>query len=184
MLELNYSDNRELYQYLGTRLQIYSLGSLINHTLKYQFTNVSKQDEYMLTSFFIGCQGKLKRFWLPYYKNSFVLAVPFLGGDVVETVNTGFNEVDRGAERIFIKLKNGTFYTREVTAVVDHGTTELIVLKTTLPAITQNEIHFFGRLFLVRFNEDECMFDFKSNTTSSCTLTFQEVYQESLEVAS
>jgi len=183
-IEYNYTDNRELYNYPGTCLQIYSLGNGINHNLKYNFINVTKEDEFYISNFFNICQGKLKRFWIPYYKNNFVSINNIIGG-IIEIENAGFHETDRGSERIFIKIKDGTICTRKVTTIIDNGNTELIILDTPIVnQINLSDIQYFGRLFLVRFNEDECELDFKSSAASSCVLSFQEVYQESLEVIS
>lgn len=183
-LIIGYNDNRELYEYPGTRTQLYSLGSLINHNIKYSYTNISKEDEFTITNFYVDTQGKLKRFWIPYYKNNFIPVNNIIGG-LIEIENAGFYEIDRGSERIFIKLKDGTIFTRKVTAIIDNGVTEIIILNTPiLTPINIADIQYLGRLFLVRFNEDSCELDFKSSAASSCVLSFQEVYHESLEVTS
>jgi hypothetical protein len=59
------------------------------------------------------------------------------------------------------------------------GTYEDIILdKPMTRDITQDEILFFGRLLLARFDNDELVFNFMNNAASECVLTFLELTNE------
>lgn len=176
----SFEDNRELISYPGTDMDIYNLNDLLSHTITYKYSNLTKDDEYYFVNFFLTQQGKLKRFWLPWWKNSFALAESISSGDTVITIeHCRYHTIDQGYERIFILLKSGYFISRKVLGVVQSGNNENILLQTEMDRnIEQNDIVFFGRLLLVRFDIDELEFDFLNNKVSELSIPFKELPHE------
>ena len=175
-----FDDNRELIQFTGTVLDIYNLGDKIGRTITYGYTNVNREDEYYLVNFFCNHQGKLRRFWLPEWKNAFVLYENISAGDTTITIeNCFFSLVDQGYERIFIELKNGDILSRSVSAVIASGYLEYIHLNNTIDRdISIDDIRYFGRLLLVRFDDDILNLSFRSDSVTKCSCTFKELPHE------
>lgn len=180
----SFEDNRELISYPGTDMDIYNLNDLLSHTITYNYTNLTKDDEYYFVNFFLTQQGKLKRFWLPWWKNSFTLYESIKTNDTIINIEyCRYDKVDKGYERFFILLKNGDYISREIIAVVEHIGYESMIIHTAMDRnIEQNDIVFFGRLLLVRFDIDELEFDFLNNKVSELSIPFKELqineYQE------
>jgi hypothetical protein len=171
---------REMLEYPGTVTEITSINNKVPRKLKYKFANLSKVDEYSITDFFINHRGRHLNFWVPVWKNQFTLYTNIVNGDsIISVLPCGFYRIDQGYELIFFQLKNGDYISRLVTAVINMGTYEDIILdKPMTRDITQDEILFFGRLLLARFDNDELVFNFMNNAASECTLTFLELTNE------
>jgi len=178
--------SREVNQYTGTTLNIYKLIDETISELTYLYTNLDKESEYYFTKFFNDRKGKHKKFWVPYWKNPFKLQSDISSGDKILTINNCYyNRIDFGYERIFFKLKNNTIITRQVTAVLQRGLNEDIILTTAIDRdIKISDIKFFSRLLLVRFNNDSMKLKFYSDDKSDATFTFRELPFEHTEVES
>jgi len=184
---VDFDYNRELIEFSGTQLDIYRLSQDAPFSLSYKFTNLSREDEYYIANFFCEHRGKHKRFWIPLWKNMFTLINDIANGDGIITIpNVGFHLIDRGYERIFIELKNGYQISRKVTAVLADGLNENLILDTNMDrVITQDDIKYFSRLLLVRFNDDGLQTKYKADSKSEIELTFYELTNEyELEVES
>jgi hypothetical protein len=170
---------REIQQYSGTTLEIYKLIDESISELTYLYSCMDKNDEYYFTNFFCQRKGRHKRFWLPYWKNPFSLQSDISSGDTILSIdNCYYNRLDYGNERIFIKLKSGVVLTRKVTAVIQDGDSEQIILNSSQPIdrnIKRSEIKFFSRLLLVRFNQDTMDIKYRSDSVSNITFKFREL---------
>jgi len=186
-LKGTFSNNVEVTQFPGTATDIYNVSDNIGNRLEYKFTNMDKADEYELITFFCEHQGRLKRFWLPYWKNQFVLLDNLSTGDTtIDVTNVNFNLIDRGYERLFFYLVDGSFISRQILFAIDNGTYETLYLQTALTQdIAMADVLFFGRLFLVRFDDDTMPHNFIADDTSEYGISFIELPNEySVEVES
>jgi len=176
----NFDFNREITEFVNTVSEIYRLGQDAAFNLTYRFTNLTRADEHYITSFFTNHRGKHKRFWIPLWKNMYTLSSSISTGDgIISIRNVGFHLVDRGYERIFIELKNGYQISRKVTAVLQNGLTEDLILDGTIDRdITQDDIKYFSRLLLVRFTDDSLELKYSTDSTSSIELSFLELTNE------
>ncbi len=161
-------------------MHLYNLNDNVGQRLKYDYTNMSKWMEEYIINFFCTQRGKHQRFWLPVWKNSFILQSNINTNDTVITVNdTFFRYIDQGQERIFFLLKNGDYISRQVIAVVQAGANETFTIQTPMDRdLTQNDIEFFGRLLLVRFSTDRLDITHLSDRVSKVSLNFSEVANE------
>jgi len=175
-----FDTNSEFINYPGTQMDIYNLSNSIGYEITYRYSNLTKDDEYYIINFFINRQGMLKRFWLPWWKNSFRLAQNVSIDDSVITIqHCRYNKIDQGYERIFILLKTGDYISRKVVAVVENYNYESIILQTPMNKnINQDDILFFGRLLLVRFADDELNLDFSNNKISDLSIKYKELPNE------
>lgn len=185
--EKNFDFYRELYEFAGTVLDIYGLGDNYSVQISYGFDWLNKEDENKIIEFFCNHRGKHHRFWLPVWENPFTLQSNINENDTVISIrNVGFNLVDRGYEHIFFWMKDGAWLSRSCIAIVGNGNTEDILLHDAIDRdISSDDYWFFGKLKLVRFNDDSLKLKHKNDSVSSCQLDFIELpFEYGLEVES
>lgn len=175
--------NRTLTKYDFTGVDLYELSANYPLSIQYGYTNLTKEDEYKIINLFNTRKGRLKRFWLPMWKNEFKLVSAVTAGDNILTVNNTFwRKIDQGYERIFIQLKNGDYISRKISAVIQDGANENIILETTINRdIALSDVKYFSRLLLVRLDDDNLNMNYQSHLVSDCTLNFFELVDEYAE---
>jgi hypothetical protein len=171
---------RELIQYDAAMTQFRFLTSELGWKVTAEYFNIDKAVEYSLLDFFHQRKGKLSRFWLPAWAQYFTLAqdISPLATTFFLAEDNSFQYVYRGYERFFMLLKNGHIITRKITASLGNG--EYSVASAFDRAITPADISLFGKLLLVRFDQDEIAMQHDTTDLSTCTLTFQELAKEYL----
>jgi hypothetical protein len=177
----DYEDGRDIAEMEASSITIVNVTDSLPHEVAYGFMNVDKSEEKGLLDFMDWSQGRLRRFWLPVWKNTFKLQLDILIYDNTLLVDdTHFVENYQGYERIFIETKSGIFLTRKVIGVVDNGNgTETLTIETVMDRnIAVEDIAYFGRLLLVRFEQDEIMMKHDSSSVSECKLLFRELVRE------
>lgn len=175
--------NKEVFDYPGGIRNIHNVTDRVAHKFGAKWTNVNKSDEYYILNFFVARQGMLELFWLPQWKNTFILQSDISIFDDTIIVTDGFNaDTFQGYERIFIEKNNGDIITRHITNVIDNGDgTETLHLETLMTQnITINDVSYIGRLLLTRFDQDELVMEHITSHASQCdiTATFIEAPQE------
>lgn len=116
----------------------------------------SRQEAWELRRLIYALRGQQRAFWLPDWNNGIRLASPASNGATVLSVNS-FGFVDGyGEGDIFIRLRNGTQITRQVTgAAPGLGGTETLTLASGIPqAIAPSDIEIFSLLFRMRQAQD------------------------------
>jgi hypothetical protein len=180
--EFNFSLAREVQQFVNTDKELYSLSSALGYRIKYGFTNLLKSDEKYILDFFAACQGKLVRFWLPVWENTFKLYQSASMYDEFLLINNvRVSDSFYAHERIFIEFTNGDIITRHIlSATGDEGDAyETLTLETPLDRdIAQSDISFFGRYILCRFDIDELKIEAVTSAASACEIDFMELVHE------
>lgn len=171
---------RDLIQYDEAMTQFRFLTSELGWKVTAEFFNISKAVEFSILDFFHQRKGKLNRFWLPAQSKYFVLddVIPNFATTFFLPENNTFQYVYRGYERFFMLLKNGDMLTRKISA--SHGSGEYSVTTAFDRVIAPEDISLFGKLLLVRFDQDEVSMQHDTTDLSSCSLTFQELGKEYL----
>ena len=144
----------------------------------YQFTNLSKSEEYCLLNFFWLTKGRCKRFWLPVLFQDLELTQNITAGAyTVKIRDTGFTESLQGYERLFFTLKDTkALYTRQILSAPDSTT---LTLKSAINMnIAITNISHFGRLILCRFDMDELEVSHLNYELSEVALSFKELTKE------
>jgi len=178
----NFEPAREIIQASGTSIDLYDL-AIPGRRWTYGYTNMSKEDEHYILDFFTDRQGRLKKFWLPIWKNCFRLDSDVIGHDkFIDIENVFLHDVDTGLDRIFFEMIYGDYISRMVYAVIEIGNVDRLALWTKMDrGFSQNQIKYFGRLAMVRFDIDDLEIDFKSDQYSTCTIDFKELPDEYTE---
>lgn len=174
--------NRELTNYPGTTTHTYNLWSGIADIIDYHYTNLTKEQEYDITAFFCRMRGRYGRFWLPVWKNQFILSSPIQRFDDTITIENAYlsDVITQYEYRIFIKLHNGDILSRLVTDVAPGaGDTEIITVQSFFDrSIQQSDIHYFGKLCMVRFDQDDLNFSFFCANSSEVKIRFRDPLRE------
>lgn len=174
--------NRELTNYPGTTTHTYNLWSGIADVVDYYFTNLTKEDEYNITDFFCRMRGRYGRFWLPIWKNQFELSSSIQQFDDTITIHNAYlKDVMTDYEfHIFIKLYNGDMISRLVTDVAPGASdTEIITVQSFFDRnINQNQIQYFGKLCIVRFDQDDLNLSFLCANSSETRIRFHDPLRE------
>lgn len=115
----------------------------------------SRPDEYALRQLVYALRGRQRAFWLPDWNNGIRLAAGAGNGATSISVRKfGFTD-GYGTGDIFIRLKNGTAITRQVTGSVPAGANETLTITPGLPqAVAVADVDVFSLLFRVRQAED------------------------------
>ena len=149
-------------------------------SIEYLFTNLSKENEFDLLTFFCQRYGRLKRFWLPVYYQEFTLKEDIDEGDTIFTpLDTGFNLIYKERERIYIELKDGSRITRKITGYSEVSFTVLTAFDRD---IKTTDIRLMGFLLLARFDQDEIDMKYISASISECSIRFLELPKEYLAI--
>jgi len=150
-------------------------------TIDYKFTNLDKQREYELLDFFGRMLGRSGSFWLPYWFQNFELQSPIstgAGSLLVNDYSYAVNGV-RDYFRFFIRLRNGDYITRKIVAFSDlGGGIKRYYVHPFDRNITLSDVLFFGRLMLMRFDQDEIEMNHETPSVSSCSIKFRELVWE------
>lgn len=174
--------NRDMLRFPGTISEMYNLGSAISRSIKYKFTNLSKADELYILEFFRDCQGRLVRFWLPVWENAMRLYTSIATFDeYLYVYNVRFYSQYYEHERIFIETTTGDVITRHVVGSTGDPADPYEVLQVETPMdrnLTQDDIAFFGRYLLVRFDIDELEVRMITDEVSELVIPFVEVVHE------
>lgn len=180
--ELDFEFAREITQFVDNAPEIYSLTDALAYRVKYGFTNLQKSDEKYILDFFADCQGRLVRFWLPVWENTFRLYQDAsMYDEYILVKNVSANDAFYEHERIFIETTAGDIITRHVTAVYGAAGDpyETLVIETPLDRdLAQTDIRFFGRFILCRFDTDELQIEHITSHASRCSIDFVELVHE------
>jgi len=175
---------RELQQYPPGAMGITHISSAqAGYPLHWEmgYTNLDKQDEYNLLDFFIGRQGRLKRFWVPYWHNTYRLYSSISNLDTTCHFDKTLLPQTWVEDymRIFIQLKNGDIVVRRVTAINDLGNSDQLLVATNFDRdIVQSDIAYLSTFILARFDIDSLEFEHRTTDASSCTIRLTELLGE------
>jgi hypothetical protein len=175
------SMNRDEYQYSESPVSLVNISDYLIHIVEYSFTFTNHSDYYTFVKFFNDRQGRLKRFWLPVYRNEFTLSNDISDLDTTITVvDSGFADIYQGYEILYIELKNGNILTRKITGVTDNGDgTETFQLESLMDRnILSSEIKYLSRILLVRFDSDDLPMTHSSDTIAEVSIIFRELVRE------
>jgi len=102
-------------------------------------------------------RGRQKAFWLPSYNNGLELAANISAGAgtiTIRNVELGTGYPD-GATDIYLQLRSGVAYARQVTSITPGSGTEVLDITGTIPvAVTQSSIALFCTLGRMRLAQD------------------------------
>ena len=175
---------REIQQYVPGAMEMTHINSVTKGfplIWEMGYACLDKEDEHELLDFFIDRQGRLKRFWCPYWYNSFVLYNDVSSGAfTIDVRKTGLPDVwIEGYMRFFIYTKTGDIIVRRVTAINDlTNYDQLIFSDATDRAITNNDILFFSYFALARFDTDVLEMTHKTANVSTCSVRVVELLGE------
>jgi len=174
---LDLSFGREVIQYDEAVTRFRYLTSDLEWKSGGVFSNFFKTEEYYILDFFFRHMGRLKKFWLPVQSQYFKLATNIGNGATVFTLDDDtFQYVYRGYERLYMLLSSGDMITRKISS--SHGSGEYSVATAFDRAINKNNVVLFGKLALVRFDQDEIEMQHDTPEVSTCELSFKELPKE------
>ena len=179
----DWEHNVEVYQYGEGITRIHDISSHTAHIYKALWTQIKKSQEYELLAFFVSRVGRYKNFWLPQWQNVYRLYEDVQAWDDSVRVHYGFfTDTFQGYERFFMELKDGSKIVRHIVSVTNGGDdTETFHLERAMDRnISQDDILFFGKLVLTRFDQDEIEFEHHTSDSSDCNLmaSFLELTEE------
>lgn len=172
---------------IGRDVLRYNLGyaSIRNRTsfngrkLAYSFFPTSKEEEFALLDFFHTQGGRHKRFWLPIHYSELILASDIAIGDIACTVVDNPFPSGMVNERIYIETSCGDQISAKV---VDSTGNTLEIAGYFDRDIAIADIRIFGLVVLVRFDHDDIITTFTTDTLSDCKLSFKELPSEYVEI--
>lgn len=176
----NFELNQEILHFLGTAYDINISAERIKNSITYQLLFDTRKKNFEFLEFFAARFGRLERFWLPEMKNYFTLYNAINDTDnSIDVYDTGFNKIYQGYERLFIYTSDYGYISRKITGVVDNGLYETLSLETIMDRdLTADNIIYFGRLFLMRFDIDEISVEYITDKISRVNLRFLELVSE------
>lgn len=136
----------------------------------------TRQQHWAIRQLIYALKGRQRAFWLPDWNGGITLASGALNGATTLSVrNFGFTDGYESGD-IFIRLKNGTVITRQVTGAVEAGTNETLTISPGLPqAIAPSDIRTFSLLFRVRQAEDRVKITHRASPGPKVVMALQEV---------
>lgn len=178
---------RYLNQYSGTATEISEKNPEVPIDIEAQFEFPTKEDEYNFLTFIHGRIGRVNRFWFKWPKQLFTIKTALSNGSTQIIVHKDNSSLSlQGYERIYLDLSSGDTITRHVTtATLDDPNEEVeLDLATGVDRdIAIDEVLQFGRILLVRLDEDLIRLSIENNFASYTTLRFHELVKEYSELA-
>jgi hypothetical protein len=180
--------HRRVIRYPGT---IHSIES-INPWVPMEFKGVvhlhSQKEIGEFQDWFETTLGRVNKFWIKYYQNSFTLYEDVaLASSFYRIVPNQYYINFQGHERVFMDLINGDVITRHVTAVVEESSEpplyyQLTIATTSDRVIATTDVVKFGRLMLVRLDQDRVDIEFENRQMATAELSFREMIHEYDEI--
>lgn len=149
--------------FAGTKQFCYRIGTG-RRKISESFVFLTRAELKSFVDFFSLQQGFLKKFWVPCWLNEFKLTRKTLPLDKnIYIKNIEFTKNFSGFERIYLLLKGNDFIVRKVEASsVFDSNEEILTLNEAFPyEVSPEQVVFFGRVLLVRFQSPELTLTFR-----------------------
>lgn len=173
---------RYYQQYRATSADIEQVIADVPMSVEMGFTLDSKQDEDTYLDFIHGKRGKVGKFWVKHPKSFFELkSFAGVGSTALVTYPNQFNLQYQGYERFYIIVTNGDMITRKITSVTYNVVTDDVTLQFANPTdrdLSPTDIVTWGRMLLVRFDDDTFEIEGETDYISEISLRFTELVQE------
>ena len=173
---------RKIINYRGTADVLQSEGALSIFSFQATYTLTDRTQKNYLLDFTRSHKGRLNRFWIRHPKSYFTLQTTAGTGSVVIYVDR--NEFDwqfQGYERLYIQMGNGDIITRKIDSVIENVPLNRLEI-SFLPALDRDinveDNNTIGRLYLVRFDQEDFKFKIITQVQSEVALRFVELNRE------
>jgi len=173
--------SRTLLQFFGTSQILYTENPEVPVEVKMMFMNRTKAQEYEFLSFFSTQQGRLKKYWLPEWKNRFKLTRTANSGESFIYVQNRKHAVAFQAyQRIYLLLHTGEWVTRQIASITEiDATEEKINLVTTLDrTISAASVSQSGLFLLVRMAVEKIYVEHETINVSIFSIESRELIRE------
>ena len=175
---------RTVIQYPGSGIKLRNITDDVAISFVLHFCTKDKSEENALLAFFYARRGRASAFWLPVPKQVWELSadVNLTFPKLLVLVNSDPQWL-RGYERMFMLLKNGDYISREVVSITTVNAPPLnpniMTVVTDMDRVVKPaDVEMFGKLLLVRFDQDELELKHDSTALAECDLSFKELPKE------